>query len=339
MRKAGRSGIWCKLVFFAVFLGICINGSAAAADGGRVWIDTDPSIGAPWREVDDAFALLFALRSPELQIAGVSTTYGNAGLERTDRVARELVARFGDGVKIDPKRVHRGARESGATGPTPASAALAHALGEGELTYVALGPLTNLAAFIDAHPRLARRIRRVVFVGGQTSHESLRFGKGGWLKIHDANVTKDPDAVRRVLASRLALVLAPVETSRRLMLEGTSRRRLRGARSESAARYLHRKTAFWHWFWTGFVGERGAPVFDCLAVLAVARPELVRTASAHAVVNERGELMIVPRRTPGTSAVRVCSAIDPAAADAVVRTLTGAVHDSRRRDRAHLPYR
>jgi pyrimidine-specific ribonucleoside hydrolase len=61
----------------------------------RCWIDTDPSIGPPWREVDDAFALLLAFRCPELRIVGISTTYGNAPLRRTTAVGRDLVRRFG----------------------------------------------------------------------------------------------------------------------------------------------------------------------------------------------------------------------------------------------------
>jgi inosine-uridine nucleoside N-ribohydrolase len=50
-----------------------------------VWIDTDPSIGAPWREVDDAFALLLAFQSPELEIVGISSTYGNAACAEQPR--------------------------------------------------------------------------------------------------------------------------------------------------------------------------------------------------------------------------------------------------------------
>ena len=60
-----------------------------------VWIDTDPAIGAPWREVDDAFALMLAFHSPELRIVGISTSYGNAALPRTTKVARDLVRRLG----------------------------------------------------------------------------------------------------------------------------------------------------------------------------------------------------------------------------------------------------
>src|SRR5688572_6609634 len=60
------------------------------ASATRVWIDTDPSIGAPYREVDDGFALVLAFHSPERKIAGLSTTYGNAKVTRATEVARDL---------------------------------------------------------------------------------------------------------------------------------------------------------------------------------------------------------------------------------------------------------
>ncbi len=136
----------------------------------RVWIDTDPAIGAPWREVDDAFALVLAFHSPEIEIAGLSSTYGNAGLLRTTTVARQLAQRFGSAAAVTEQNVHAGARSprDGAKG-TAATEALARALHEKRLTYIALGPLTNLAAFLRLQPELSHRIERVIIVGGQST--------------------------------------------------------------------------------------------------------------------------------------------------------------------------
>ena len=98
----------CSLV-----LALVLSCGCAQAKGTRVWIDTDPAIGSPFRDVDDAFALILAFHSPELHIAGISTTYGNAGLTRTTLVTRDLVRRFGQGAGITEADVYSGAASAG----------------------------------------------------------------------------------------------------------------------------------------------------------------------------------------------------------------------------------
>src|SRR2546430_13239741 len=82
------------------------------AAAGAVWIDTDVSIGSPIREVDDAYAIVVALHSPEIQIAGISTSYGNAPLGHTTRAARELIRQFGAAARLRPEQVFAGARSA-----------------------------------------------------------------------------------------------------------------------------------------------------------------------------------------------------------------------------------
>src|SRR5678809_17905 len=66
-----------------------------------VWIDTDPAIGEPERDVDDGLALVQAFHSPELVIRGVSVVFGNAELDRGLPIARRLVSEFGPpGLKV-----------------------------------------------------------------------------------------------------------------------------------------------------------------------------------------------------------------------------------------------
>src|SRR5438270_8004854 len=110
-----------KLTLFVVLFGF-----GRLADAGTVWIDTDVSIGSPIREVDDAYALVLALHSPEVRIAGVSTTYGNAALADTTRIAHEMVRRFGAVASLRPDQVFAGARSAGDLGHrSEASEALA----------------------------------------------------------------------------------------------------------------------------------------------------------------------------------------------------------------------
>ena len=60
-----------------------------------VWIDTDPAVGEPERDVDDGLALVQAFHSPELDIRGVSVVFGNAPLDRGLPIARRLVGEYG----------------------------------------------------------------------------------------------------------------------------------------------------------------------------------------------------------------------------------------------------
>ncbi|MGZ8940459.1 MAG: nucleoside hydrolase [Limisphaerales bacterium] len=291
-----------------------LGGALHPANGVTVWIDTDPSIGSPFREVDDAFALILALHSPELKIAGVSTSYGNASLPTTTRIANDLIDRFGP-----PIPVHPGANSPRDLGrSTSATEALRRALGNERLTYLALGPLTNLATFQRLHPALARRIERVVVVGGQTPNVPLAFGPNGFLRIHDANVFKDPTAMAVVLQSRLPLTLAPVETSSQLRLNAAD---LKSLRSGKAGEFLYRKTRVWIWFWQSIVRMDGGPLFDALAVLAVARPDLVKTERRYASMNEKGDLIAQKKETPESRGVASCIALHPGAKEVVRKRL------------------
>ncbi|CAA9241987.1 MAG: hypothetical protein AVDCRST_MAG42-1749 [uncultured Chthoniobacterales bacterium] len=292
-------------VVFVFTLWLC-----ATAGATNVWIDTDPSIGAPYREVDDAFALVLAFHSPELRIRGLSTTYGNAGLKRTTQVARELVGQFGGAAGLREADVHPGARSRrDRSNSSAANEALAAALRKQTLTYIALGPLTNLASFLAQHPELASRIQRVVIVGGRSPGTVFAFGPTGALQIHDANVVKDPEAVRAVLASKVPVTLAPVEASSRLVLTKEQRLELREA--SPAARFLYRKSRLWIWFWTAVVQHGGGPLFDGLAMVGVARPEFVAAERRHAWVRATGELVATPRRSRDARPVTFYAGLRP----------------------------
>jgi inosine-uridine nucleoside N-ribohydrolase len=272
---------------------------AVAADAATaVWIDTDPAIGPPWREVDDAFALLLALRSPELRLVGISSTYGNAPLPRTSRVTRELVRRFGqvqvfDGASSAADR----ARESSAT--QALNAALRR---EKNLTYIALGPLTNLATFLRLHPQQASRIRRVVLLGGLRSEADLVLGPSGWPRISDANIVKDPASASEVLRSGIPVTVGPIAAASCVRLSRSAWQEI--ARGP-AGDYLRPRTHVWLWFWSCVSGTEGGPLFDVLPLVAVARPDLVGSDISYARIDDRGALLITDKQSPGAVRVRV----------------------------------
>ncbi len=278
---------WKALSLPATLFLLFFAGARALDASTAVWLDMDPSLGAPWREVDDAFAFLLARHSPELRLVGISTTYGNASLARTGAVMEELRR----AARAEKVPVYEGAAGPGRFDPSPASRALARALEkETNLTYIALGPLTNLAAFQAQHPESARRLRRVIFLGGRRPSDALRFGRTRHVTISDANVVKDPAAAGRVLAGPARLLLVPIEVAAGLRLRpGTREAMLTNDRAGS--RFVAKRSGFWLWFWTKWLGLEGGPVFDALAVMAAARPALVEVGPGFARM-EGDELVV-----------------------------------------------
>ncbi|HEY2139262.1 MAG TPA: nucleoside hydrolase [Chthoniobacterales bacterium] len=304
-----------KLTF--VFVCAAFSRFAAAE---TVWIDTDVSIGSPIREVDDAYAIVLALHSPEIRIAGISTSYGNAPLGHTTHAARELIEKFGAAANLKPDQVFAGARSAADLGEgSAASDALETTLKKNSLTYIALGPLTNLATFLQLHPKTARKINRVLFVGGEPQGTSLALGPGGSFRVHDANVFKDPRAVSVVVRSGIPLTFVPISAASNLLLNEEDLRQLEQQRG--AGNYLSRRSKVWLWFWTHAARTKGGPIFDALAVVASARPDLVTIKPGYARIDEAGHLIVTRGLTNGGRPAGFCSGFAPATKTVVMRRL------------------
>lgn len=227
-----------------------------------VWIDTDPAIGEPERDVDDGLALVQAFHSPELDIRGVSVVFGNATLDRGLPIARRLVRNFGP-----PRvKVFRGAAKAGdAVHETDASRALAAALRTEALTILALGPVTNVATVLAKHPDLAPRVTRVIAVAGRRPGQRFTTGSSNPAGHRDFNFELDPDGFQALLDSKVEIVLAPFEISSKVWLTGEDLDRL-AASSSAAARALVPPARSWRSMWGRLFGVDGFNPFDTLAV-------------------------------------------------------------------------
>lgn len=191
-------------------------------------IDTDPGI-------DDAIGILLALASPEFTVAGITTVAGNIGIETTTRNAGRLLAFAGredipvfpgaaaplSRVGPEPLNLHGEDGIGGVALPDPARLPesrhavewLADFLTEqqpGIVDVLALGPLTNLARLALERPEAARRIGRIIAMGGAI-HEHGNVGPRS-----EFNLWADPEAAAVVVASGLPLVLIPLDVTRRV---------------------------------------------------------------------------------------------------------------------------
>lgn len=134
-----------------------------------LWIDTDISIGEIGCDVDDGLALYTALKSPEIELLGVSSIFGNAELDTTDRIAREFLKRAGS-----PLTVARGAASAKPEiNSNEAVEAMARTLKTRRVTLLLLGPATNAAALIKKYPAILPNIKQVIAVAGRRPRSNL----------------------------------------------------------------------------------------------------------------------------------------------------------------------
>jgi inosine-uridine nucleoside N-ribohydrolase len=285
--------------------GFILGGVLLSARAAEIWIDTDVALNSPLRDPDDAFAIAAAAGSPEIHVVGISTSYGNGPLSLVDLSARRLMVEM---QLLSNDRIFAGASSANAMAQkSAATEALAASLRKKRLTYVALAPLTNLAAFLVNHPKEMHRIERVIFVGGQMHPGKIRVGP---YHFHDANVLKDPMAVRRVLQSQVPLILVPPEIAGHLRLRRHDFTGL-GSRTE----FLRRSTSAWRWFWNSFADKNGGPVFDAAAVLAATDRTLVRLENGTASLDRDGQLSINSTTpTPADRSITFVAALAPVAA-------------------------
>ena len=232
----------------------------------RVVIDTDIAIGIPERDVDDGLAIVMALNSPELGICGITLCFGNDSLENVAQCMSELATVAG----LSKIEIASGARSAADFGKrTEATFLLEDMAKGGNMTILCLGPMTNLATFVQANPELVKQIDEVVIVAGRRPGQ--RFRTGNHSNSHpDLNFEKDSAAMEILLGSDLKLVFAPFEVSSKVwvtdrILDLVERN---GTRT---AKYLAENCRPWLEFWkrnfsTKLLAIDGFNPFDCLAV-------------------------------------------------------------------------
>lgn len=269
---------------------------ALPAPARRIWIDADPACGAgPRVDPDDCLAITYLALRDDIEIAGLSTVFGNASLDVTHATARELTDRLRVQGDVD-LAVHRGAGAPGeqdAAARTDAGRALAAALQRGPLSILALGPLTNVAAVLDARPDLHRNVERIIAVIGRRPghifHPSEGGGEGGLLGhgpvFRDFNVVKDPNAAYRVVASGRPLVMVPYEAARELRVDDTYLERM--AATGPAGRWVAERARSWLEYWTREIGRGGFYPFDLVAAVFAVKP--ARFSCAGVVVETGGD--------------------------------------------------
>src|SRR3989475_9519538 len=184
----------------------------------RVVIDTDPG-------VDDALALLVAMRAPEVKLEAITPVAGNVPLELTLPNALRMVEIAGRtdipvaaGAKAPLMRrlvsaayAHGENGLGGAVFPEPKIKQVAEPAAEfirhivrkypNEVTLITMGPLTNVATALNADPELAGMIKSLVMMGGSLSG-------GNITPAAEFNIYVDPEAEPIVFQSGIPITMA-----------------------------------------------------------------------------------------------------------------------------------
>jgi purine nucleosidase len=192
----------------------------ASAAKTKIIIDTD--IGD---DVDDAFAVGLALTSPEVEILGITTAWGDTQLRA--RLVDRLLAETGsanipvaEGIRTQSKAVFSQARWAGTSPPAkPHPQAVDFLLDSirknpAEITLVAIGPLTNIGAAIDRDAATFKKLQRVVLMGG-----SIYKGYGDLGFTPDRgpqpeyNIYSDVPAAQKLFASGVPIFMMPLDST------------------------------------------------------------------------------------------------------------------------------
>lgn len=264
----------------------------------RVIIDCDPGI-------DDALALVFAHGHPGLDLRGITTVAGNADVSTT--TANALAVRDYVGMRDVPvvagcagpllrptlgsRGVH-GASGLGAavipparTGPADGHAVdfLAAATGAepGQVTLVAVGPLTNIALAVRRHPQLVTQVSDFVIMGGSA-------GRGNVTPAAEFNIAADPEAAAIVFGAGWVVTMIGLDVTLQARATAPVRDRMR-ALGRLAGDLLLPSLSGYRGLPAGPASPpEGPPVHDVCAVARVAAPGLFTCVPARVEVETSG---------------------------------------------------
>ena len=279
---------------------------AASRKPEKIIIDTD--IGD---DIDDAFAVALALRSPQVQILGITTTFGDT--ETRAKLVDRLLGEAGRtdipvavGIATRPKGVftQRVYAEGGQFARSSHPSAVDFILDQikqnpGDVTLVCIGPLFNIGAAIERDAATFRKLKRVVMMGG-----AIHRGYGDPYAAPtppepEWNIVNDIPGAQKLFAAGVSIYMMPLDSTQ-LKMDETKRDFL-----FRQATPLTEALGALYFEW----GQRTPTLFDPMTIAFIEEPELCPVRPMHIVVDEKG----YTRAEAGSPNAQVCLHSDPEA--------------------------
>ncbi len=294
-------------VCFACFPAYAGPSSQTTSAPEKVIIDTD--IGD---DIDDAFAVALAMRSPELQILGITTTFGDTETRAklADRFLGEagrqdIIVAAGAPTPAASHFTQRRYAEGGRFARPSHPDAVTYILSQiqkypGQITLIAIGPLMNVGALIDRDQETFRKLKRVVLMGGSIErgynafvYDPPRGPEPEW------NIRNDIPSAQKLFASGVPIYIMPLDSTQ-LKLDEVKRSYLfqQGTPITDALTLLYHQ-------W----GQETPTLFDPMAVSYAIDPTLCPVQPMRIQVDEKGFTRVVA----GASNAYVCLHSDPEA--------------------------
>lgn len=254
----------------------------------KIILDTDPGI-------DDAIALCYALNHPELEVLALTTIYGNVAVDLATQNALRLVelnsgdlnnatvpvaTGTGTPLKIAPNPVADFVHGANGFGeiqlPEPSLQAASQSAAElivdlihkhpGEITLVAVGPLSNIALALELSPDIATLVKDVVVMGGA-------FHREGNVTTHaEANIWNDPHAAQQVFTANWPLTVHGLDVTYQISFSPAYLDRL-ARHSDKVGSFLRDAAKFYIKFYKKQHNFDGCCPHDQLALSFVTHPE------------------------------------------------------------------
>ncbi|QND44611.1 nucleoside hydrolase (plasmid) [Rhizobium lusitanum] len=282
----------------------------------RMILDVDTGI-------DDAMAIFYAVRHPNIKLEALTTVYGNTEVaiatENTLKIL-ELLGRpdipVAKGVSrslLKPfKREADYVHGTNALGDVELPAPMIKPVDEhavdliirlvkenpGEITLCPVGPMTNVALAFAKAPEIAGMIRKIVIMGSTLYHPGIHGVKNPMV---DANFHNDPEAARIVLNSGAEIVLIGMDVTMRTLLSSAMMAEI-SDKGDDAARTMMEITQFYVDSYRQMHPDNdGCPLHDPLAVAVCEDPSFVVTERMFADIELHGEItrgQTIPDRRP-----------------------------------------
>jgi len=261
----------------------------------KIIIDTD--IGS---DVDDAIALVLALKSPELKVEGITTVYGDSMLRA------QIVLKLLELMDIDNIPVAAGIdkpllreREIWWTGhegkgiltdedknlkPIDKHAVdfLIEKIMEnpGEITLVTIGPLTNIAAAIIKEPKIIENVKEIVMMGGV----ARIFDNAPEIRYIEHNIHCDSEAALVVFNSNIPITMVGLDVTLKVPINRTHLQRIKNVGTnltDTLVRLIE--------IWWGFLKSDSSCMHDPLALSYCIHPEFLKTVNCKVIVETHGK--------------------------------------------------